>query len=171
MNTLDMKKYLLLFVFLAPFTAMAQAEMTAVAEPLPIHGHHAKIDMTLYDKGGAKYIRVELHTLYDLGCINDSTGLIFYLSNGAEVDCLLEDSPNCGEMVDNKGKFGGKVNRHAEYDLYFMIDPEDLEDLRNYEINAMDIEGEHLSIERKAEDFQKMSREHFTKYLSTNLKK
>jgi len=166
-----MKKSLLLIIFFLPAFAWAQAEMTKVADPVLIHDHQAKIDMTLYDKGGTKYIRIELHTIFDLGCINDSTGLIFYLSNGAEVDCFLGDSTNCGTMVDSKGKFSSKVNRHADYDLYFVIDSEDLEDLRKYELNAMDIEGEHLSIERKASDFQHLSRDHFTKYFTTNLLK
>jgi hypothetical protein len=166
-----MKKYILLILCFLPALAWTQAEMTPVAETLPIHDHQAKIDMTLYDRAGAKYIGIKLHTIFDLGCLNDSSGLIFYLGNGAEVDCFLEEAPNCGKMVDNKGKFGGKVNRHAEYDLFFLVDADDLEDLRTHDLTAMDIEGEHLTIERKAEDFQKMSRDKFSRYLKSNLLK
>ncbi len=149
--------------------AKAQAEMTAVSDPLAIHGHHVKLDVTLYDKGGAKYVGVELHTIYDLGCIAD-TGLILYLNNGAEVDGILEEK-NCGDMKDNKGKFSSKVSRHAEYFLYFALDPEDLPDLRTYEMEALDIEGEHLTIERSADDFQDLSRNHFTKFFVEGLSK
>lgn len=150
--------------------ASGQAEMTPVTDALPIHGHHVRLDLMLYDKGGAKFMGVELHTIYDLGCIAD-TGLIIYLNNGAEVDGILEEGPHCGEMIDNKGKFSSKVNRHAEYYLMFALDPEDLQDLRTYEIEAIDVEGEHLTIERKASDFQDLSRNHFTKFLIEGLNK
>ncbi len=166
-----MKNFLLFIFCLTPFLVSAQAEMTAVAETVKIHGHHVKLDVTLYDKGGAKFVGIDLSTIYDVGCVAD-TGLILYLANGAEVDGILQEGDNtCGNMIDNKEKFGGKVNRHAEYHLMFALDPEDLEDLRTYQIEAIDIEGEHMTIERKASDFQEMSREHFTNYLMVNLKK
>ena len=164
-----MKKFFLLSAILLPFMSLAQAELEQKGETLPIHDNTTKIDLTLFDKGGTKYLGVKVNTLLDLGCVDTADAMLIYLDNGEEVACRVEEM-NCGQTVNNKGAFGKKVTRHAEFDLLYLLDAGDLELLREHPINAIDIEGEHLTIERSLDMFQSMSADHFKNCFAKNLR-
>lgn len=148
------------FIFLLPLIGTAQVDYEKIGEKFPIHDPEAKVDFQLMQKEGDTYLKVNLNTQLNMGCIDTSEYIILYLDNGNDVD-LIPTEKNCGELAANK--------KHSDYELYYMIPSESLEDLRNHKVEYLEIEAEHQTLERKAASFQDISKSHFETYFMKNL--
>lgn len=160
-----MKRYLasLAFILTIPFSLLAQEEsedFKQIGEKFPIHDLESKVDFQLMEKAGDKYLKVWINTHLNLGCIDDSTFIILYLDNGNDVDLSVMEK-NCGQLAKNK--------KHQDYELMYSIPSESLEEMRKHKVEYLEIEAQHQTLERKAENFQDMSKEHFENYFIKNL--
>ena len=160
-----MKRYVasLALILAIPFSIFAQEEsedFEKIGEKFAIHDLESKVDFQLMEKGGEKYLKVWINTHLNLGCIDDSTFLILYLDNGSDVDLSITEK-NCGQLAKNK--------KHQDYEIMYTIPSESLEEMRTHKVEYLEIEAEHQTLERKAENFQDMSREHFESYFLKNL--
>ncbi|MEQ8360807.1 MAG: hypothetical protein RH860_15045 [Cytophagales bacterium] len=157
-----MKKllYACALVFFLPLMGLAQMEYESTGEKFAIHDLESKVDFQLFEKEGDTFLKVWINTHLNIGCIDTSEYIILYLDNGSDVD-LKPIQKYCGKLSDNK--------KHSDYEMYYNIPAEGMEDLRTHKIKYLEIEAEHQTLERKAEDFQDISKDHFETYFTKNL--
>lgn len=157
-----MKKllYASALVFFLPLLGNAQVEYESKGEKFAIHDLESKVDFKLYEKEGDAFLKVWINTHLNIGCIDTSEYIILYLDNGSDVD-LIPTEKTCGKLAENK--------KHSDYELYYRIPSEGLEDLRTHKLKYLEIEAEHQTLERKAENFQDISKDHFETYFTKNL--
>ena len=157
-----MKKLIYAFALalMVPFLGFAQAEYESNGEKFAIHDAESKVDFQLMSKEGNSYLKVWINTHLNLGCIDTSDYIILYLDNGNDVD-LIPMEKNCGELSSNK--------KHSDYEMYYSIPSESLEALRTHKVEYLEIEAQNQTLERKAKNFQDISREHFETYFTKNL--
>ena len=157
-----MKKHLILSLLISSisFFAFAQEDYKVAGEKFPIHDLESKLDFQLMEKDGGNYLKVWINTHLNLGCIDTSEYIILYLDNGSDVD-LRPLAKNCGALSENK--------KHSDYELYYEVPSEGLELLKTHKMEYFELEAEHQTLERKASQFQNISKEHFETYFMKNL--
>jgi hypothetical protein len=143
-----------------PLTILAQDDYTSAGEKFPIHDAESKIDFELMENGGEKFLKVWVNTHLNLGCVDTSEYLILYLANGNDVD-LIPTEKSCGKLAANK--------KHSDYEIYYSLPAESMEELRTHKVEYFELEAQHQTLERKADDFQELSKEHFETYFIKNL--
>ena len=147
-------------LFAIPFIGFAQEDYKSLGEKFPIHDIESKVDFQLMEKGGEKFLKVWINTQLNLGCIDTSEYIIVYMDNGADVD-FRPLMKTCGKLAENK--------KHSDYELYYSIPAEELELLRTHKIEYFEIEAQNQTLERKAEQFQELSKAKFETYFKSNL--
>lgn len=167
-----MKRHLIAItlIFCAPLFLMAQeleaqeatVEYEKLGEKYEIHDSESKVDFQLMRKDEAHYLKVWINTHTNLGCIDTADYIILYLDNGNDVD-LIPEGKNCGALAENK--------KHSDYELVYLLPEESVEQMMSHKVEYFELEAEHGTIERKAESFQDISKEHFENYFMKNLKK
>ncbi len=157
-----MKKllYASALVFFLPIIGFSQMEYESMGEKFAIHDLESKVDFQLYEKEGDTFLKVWINTHLNLGCIDTSEYVILYLENGNDVD-LIPTEKTCGALAANK--------KHSDYELYYSIPAESLEELRTHKVEYLEIEAQNQTLERKASEFQDISKENFENYFKKSL--
>lgn len=157
-----MKRIFLLAIIFSTLslTAMAQDDYKKIGEKFAIHDSESKIDFQLMESNSEYYLKVWINTQLNIGCIDTGDYVILYLDNGNDVD-LVPMEKNCGKLSSNK--------KHRDYEIIYKLLDEHMDEMTTHKVEYLEIEAEHQTLERKAENFQDISREHFENYFKKNL--